>query len=295
MKNGIQGLGWILRRTPNIPRLAAFYRDVVGLPVLRDSETAVVLSLGETVVMEIGQGPIENPDYTDRAESPCTIVFRIDSFDAVIAKLRNGGARVVNEPFSIPSGRIAYLADIEGNVFGIQERERTSTAGEDVEAFRRLDSGEVGLPGGPALPAGFQNLGWVVFRCVELERELAFYRDVVGLESNSHGTRNAMLMLGDVCVLELAMGGSIQPVPSDRAEVATLPMLRVDDIDAMTARLKAQGVHFVNEPFDLPGGRVGYFVDPEGHTVGIHTRSAESMRIEDVAVRERLAAGKNPT
>src|SRR5690606_35294713 len=100
---------------------------------------------------------------------------------------------------------------------------------------------------------------------------------------------------GDMVTLELAPGNNIVQTPADRNEVDTSFVLRVSDIDASVARLRERGVRFINEPFDIGGGRVGYFTDPEGHVLGMQTRWDSSMRPEDQEARRRLAAGRLPT
>jgi predicted enzyme related to lactoylglutathione lyase len=53
--------------------------------------------------------------------SRCTVVFTVDDLAGSMATIKAQGAAVVNEPFTVGSFQVAYLADPEGNVFGIRQ------------------------------------------------------------------------------------------------------------------------------------------------------------------------------
>jgi predicted enzyme related to lactoylglutathione lyase len=287
MRDTIIGLGWFVRRTSDVERLASFFRDVVGLPVLREIGPSVHFWAGEATVFELAPGGRPNPDYTDRAQAPSVPIFRVHGIRGTIRRLREAGVRFINE-FEREHNHLAYFLDPLGNVTGLQERYRSSDRAEDREAWRRWDAGETRIEGVPPLPPDLQHLGWVVFRSLDVPAQIAFYRDVVGLDvAVSYSDSNALLSLGDGVLLELSPGSSPQPRPTDRSEVTNTPVLRVRDLDGMVADLKAHGVHFVNDPFAIPGGRIAYFVDPENHLMGIQQRDRDSDRVEDREARRR--------
>ncbi|MCS6802911.1 MAG: VOC family protein [Chloroflexota bacterium] len=290
MRDPIIGLGWFVRRTHDVERLAAFFRDTVGLPVLREQGEAVQFWAGEATVFEIAPGGQPNPAYTDRAQAPCVPIFRVHGIRGTIQRLREAGVRFINE-FEREHNHLAYFLDPLGNVTGLQERYRTSDRPEDREAWRRWDAGETRIDGVAPLPPDIQHIGWIVFRSLDVPAQIAFYRDVVGLEvAVSYSETNALMRLGDGVLLELSPGSSPQPRPADRGDVTNTPVLRVRDLDTLVADLQAKGVDFVNLPFDIPFGRIAYFVDPENHLVGLQERRPESDRVEDREARRRWGA-----
>lgn len=290
MRDSIVGLGWFVRRTNDVEGLTRFFRDVVGLPVLREHGGIAQLWAGEATVFEIAPGGRPNPEYTDRAQSPSVPIFRVHGIRGTIQRLRDAGVRFINE-FERDHNHLAYFLDPLGNVTGLQERYRTSDRAEDREAWRRCDARETRIEGVGPLPPDIQHIGWVVFRSLDVPAQIAFYRDVVGLDiAVSYSDTNALLSLGDGVLLELSPGSSPQPRPSDRSEVTNTPVLRVRNLDEMVADLKAKGVHFVNDIFAIPFGRIAYFVDPENHLMGLQERSPESDRVEDVEARRRWGA-----
>ncbi len=133
----MQSLGWVVLRGADIDGLAAFWRDVVGLDYLRDSSTGKVFSMGDLVRLEIAPGCEPQAAPSDRMEVSNSFLLRVDNCSLRFAQVKAAGARVVNEPISIPGGQICYFSDPEGHVFGFQSRNSESTRPEDYEAVRR--------------------------------------------------------------------------------------------------------------------------------------------------------------
>jgi uncharacterized protein len=51
----------------------------------------------------------------------------------------------------------------------------------------------------------------------------------------------------------------------------TVPIIRVDSLDALRARIESAGGAILAEPFTLPGvGRGCYLTDPAGLLIGLH-------------------------
>lgn len=276
MRENIQGLGWYVRRTDDLPLLTAFYRDAVGLPVLQETESHVLFWGGETIAFELAKGGKPLPKYADRYEAPCAPLIRSLDVNITIDRVKKAGAQVLND-FHREVSQLTYFVDPKGNVTGINTRYRTSPRAEDIEAWRKVDAGELTVPGVPPMANELLHIGWVVLRSSNIPEQIAFYRDVIGLSVNSmNGDTGALLSLGSNTVLEIAGGPDPEPTPTDRMLVNNTFVLRVHGLDAMVAGLKAKGVPFVAEPFQITNGRVAYFADPGGHMVGLQERAADS-------------------
>lgn len=287
MAHTIQSLGWFVRRSPDPVRLSAFFRDVLGLPVLRTGPTHTMFWAGETSSFEVNLGGGPQPVYTDRSQAPCVPIFRAHDIDATIARLKKAGVTFIND-FLREHNHLAYFLDPDGHVTGLQERYRTSPRDVDHEAWRRWDAGETRIPFVGPMPPDLQHIGWVVLRVKDVMAEIAFYRDVVGLKVEvDYGEHGALLGFGETALLEISEGCPPQPIPNDRAEVPDTFIIRVRDTDESYEYLKSKGVHFVNPPFDITDGRLAYFTDPEGHLVGIQRRRPTSERAEDHEANRR--------
>jgi catechol 2,3-dioxygenase-like lactoylglutathione lyase family enzyme len=133
----------------------------------------------------------------------------------------------------------------------------------------------------------------VAVTCADLDRSLAFYVDLLGIEVRATGeatgesefditgipgatVRWADLQLRHGQVVELISyvdpaGTPIRPEPNSPG--STHLALRVADVDAAYARLRAAGVEARSEPTTITapgawqGARAFYAVDPDGVTV----------------------------
>lgn len=135
---GFLRLGEIVRRCRDTAGVAAFYRDVVGLDQLSSGESGDhVLSLGASARLIVTSGGEPLPPANDRQDASNVFVVRVDDVDGVAADLVRRGVRPVNLTFGGDGGRIAYFADPEEQVFGVQTRLPESMRVEDREARRR--------------------------------------------------------------------------------------------------------------------------------------------------------------
>ena len=98
----------------------------------------------------------------------------------------------------------------------------------------------------------------VLYRPVDYERSVAFYRDVLGLHVYREWGSGTVFFLGGG-LLELSR--SAGPVTDDKLSF----WLHVRDVEAEFARLAAAGVEVVEAPVDEPWGlREARLRDPDG-------------------------------
>jgi lactoylglutathione lyase len=110
----------------------------------------------------------------------------------------------------------------------------------------------------------------VILYVEDLERALAFYRDLIGLEPKLRGngyvefvTEGTKLGLFERSKLPELIGRDGGPFGGG-AEILFL----VDDVDEEAVRLRAGGVEIMSGPIDRPWGhRTLHLADPDGHVV----------------------------
>jgi len=117
------------------------------------------------------------------------------------------------------------------------------------------------------------RLGYAILFVSDLERSVAFYRDVLGLPfrfaSESYAefaTDGAKFSLFARSHLPELIGREAPPgeAPWPQGEVAFF----VDDVDAEHERLARAGVRILAPPTDRPWGeRTLHFADPDGNVV----------------------------
>ena len=101
----------------------------------------------------------------------------------------------------------------------------------------------------------------------DLNNLLPFYRDVVGLPVGMESP--GFVVLGDPNGAAVALGthSEVRGPASDAAR--HIAGFETDDIEGEFARLKGEGVKFIEEPTEAGDGgvRVATFKDPEGNLV----------------------------
>lgn len=107
------------------------------------------------------------------------------------------------------------------------------------------------------------GIGGVFFKARDRAAMIAWYREHLGMEPGEHGS--VMFHWGD-------QGGVTIWGPfehdTDYFNPSTAPFMinyRVDDLDALLARLRAAGVTVDNKVEEYDYGRFGWIMDPEGN------------------------------
>lgn len=119
-----------------------------------------------------------------------------------------------------------------------------------------------------------QGLGGATIWSEDLNRLLPFYRDVVGLQAGVAAP--GFVLFGDQTAPALAIGTHSE-VHGRTAEPARhMVGLITDNIQADTARFKAAGVRFLEEPNDQGGGFwLATFEDPDGNLIQLYQFARE--------------------
>jgi predicted enzyme related to lactoylglutathione lyase len=115
-----------------------------------------------------------------------------------------------------------------------------------------------------------QPVTYVELNSPDLDRTVRFFADVFGWQPQPFAAPDYLVAPhgGDA-------GIDTGLMPSRDGQPRAVPVIRVDDLDATTARVAAHGGTVVVEPFTLPGvGRGCYVVDPTGLLVGLHAYDA---------------------
>lgn len=115
---------------------------------------------------------------------------------------------------------------------------------------------------------GITQIGQIAINVHDLDKAIAFYRDVLGLQFLFHVPGLAFFQCGEVRLM-LSNPGK----PEFDHPASTL-YYKVPDINAAYAKLKAQAVRLIDEPHliaKMPDHDLWMFFcyDPDGNTVGL--------------------------
>jgi len=144
MPDGIQELGWLVRRVADLAAMESFYRDVLNVPLIGRAYGRVLLDIGDNTVLELAEGGISAAPPADRGDLSAVFILRVDNIQRFTTVAIERGVHFVHELIKWPRGSLAYVADPEGNLIGIEERHHPSQYvsnfapfPEDIEARRR--------------------------------------------------------------------------------------------------------------------------------------------------------------
>ena len=109
------------------------------------------------------------------------------------------------------------------------------------------------------------RIGYINLHVHDVDREVTFFRDVVGLELQFRDDSFQFARFdGGTVGFAVASGG--QPPPEPQPDRLSGIGFVVDDVDATYAEMKARGARFTMEPAPQPwGGYMAMFADPEGN------------------------------
>jgi len=128
--------------------------------------------------------------------------------------------------------------------------------------------------------AGIKRLLHTRYRVNDLEKMVAFYRDVLGLQETGRykSPRGSELVFmkareseEEIELCSYPSGGLVQVQP-DLTHLA----FEVDDLDAFGRQLQKKGIKFSDGPTKGPSGIVFAFVDaPEGYEIELIQRAGK--------------------
>jgi predicted enzyme related to lactoylglutathione lyase len=113
--------------------------------------------------------------------------------------------------------------------------------------------------------APFGRLEYLYVASADVEKDLRYYRDVLGAEVvwdfREFGTR--------VAAVRLAQGAPLYILAGHRKAPNVLPIFAVDDLAAAEKRLRAHGWKPEGPSFEVPDGPCYLFHDPSGNEIAL--------------------------
>lgn len=238
---------WIDLGTPDQDAAAEFYGDLFGWSVEADENAEQTGGYRVATLREKAIGGVMKLMQEGQPPAWSTYVSAEDA-DATVAKAREAGGNVVVEPMDVLDyGRMAFLADPTGAVFGIWQ------------PGRNIGAGLVNEPGA---------FSWAELNTRDVDAAKAFYGAVFGwtfedMAFEGAGSYvNVHLTADDTGVAGMLDMGE-RGIP-DEVPAHWQVYFGVDDTDAAVEKTKARGGSVMVEPIDIPAGRFAVLTDPHG-------------------------------
>ena len=120
----ITGVGGIFFKAKDPKALAAWYRDVLGMPVEVWGGAALRYDAPKHPPVLAWNAFPATTNYFAPSTSGLMINYVVDDMDALLARLRSKGVTVLKRDDSDPNGRFAWILDPEGNKVELWEPKR---------------------------------------------------------------------------------------------------------------------------------------------------------------------------
>jgi predicted enzyme related to lactoylglutathione lyase len=235
---------WIDLGTPDQDAAAEFYSGLFGWSVVEDENAEQTGGYRVATLKDKAVGGVMKLMQEGQPPAWSTYVS-VEDADATVAKAKAAGGSVVVDAMDVLDyGRMAFLADPSGAVFGLWQ------------PGRNIGAGLVNEPGAFA---------WNELETRDPDAAKAFYGAVFGWEFEDHdmgqmGTYTE-LKLGDSSIGGMA---NISGRVPDEVPAHWMVYFAVEDADAAAEQIEAGGGQVNFGPVDIPAGRFAMAADPWG-------------------------------
>lgn len=232
---------WVDLGTPDVPAAREFYRSVLGWTFGGGDGEPDGYTMGRIDGRDAaGLGPMEGP----AGEPRWTTYFATDDVDAVAGRVTAAGGTVQAGPMDIgPAGRLAFVADPQGNPFGLWQAGTTT----GVQVYNQ--------PGA---------LIWNEAAVEEPAAARDFYTAVFGFSWEEMPDSGGYSVFATADRPLGGLGGLAPGVP--RGWTACFA---VADTDATVAAVEAGGGKVLVAAEDSPYGRFAIVADPWGASFSV--------------------------
>jgi catechol 2,3-dioxygenase-like lactoylglutathione lyase family enzyme len=122
----VTGIGGIFLKAKDPKALAAWYRDVLGMPVEAWGGAALHYDAPKHPPVAVWTAFPASTAYFAPSTSDFMINYAVDDMDALLARVKTKGVDVLKRVDDDPNGRFAWLLDPEGHKIELWEPKRTA-------------------------------------------------------------------------------------------------------------------------------------------------------------------------
>jgi predicted enzyme related to lactoylglutathione lyase len=120
----VTGVGGIFFKAKDPKALAAWYRDVLGMPVEEWGGAALRYDAPKHPPALAWNAFPASTKYFAPSASGLMINYAVDDMDAMLARLRSKSVNILKRDDNDPNGRFAWILDPEGNKVELWEPKR---------------------------------------------------------------------------------------------------------------------------------------------------------------------------
>ena len=110
----VTGIGGVFVRSPNPKALAAWYRDVLGLAIEPWGGAILHTDAPHHPAVVTWNAFPQATTYFAPSTREFMLNFAVDDLDAILARIRSKGVKILKRDDSDPTGKFAWIADPDG-------------------------------------------------------------------------------------------------------------------------------------------------------------------------------------
>ena len=122
----VTGIGGVFIKAKDPKALAAWYRDVLGLPLQPWGGAALRYDAPQHPPAAAWSAFAASSSYFAPSTAPFMINYAVDDMDAILARLHAKGVEPLKRTDDDTSGKFAWVLDPEGNKVELWEPKRTT-------------------------------------------------------------------------------------------------------------------------------------------------------------------------
>ena len=115
------GIIWAGLQVADLDNQVAFYQEVMGLRLIRKTESWAVFDAGGGALFELTTGGERSSQPKTSRQQSLVAGFRVENLPEEVQLLREKGVSFLSEVESYKSSRWIKLADPEGNILELKE------------------------------------------------------------------------------------------------------------------------------------------------------------------------------
>ena len=283
MKNSIQNIGWLLRRTHNTKLISKFYENVIQLPIIRMHDENLIHWCGGTTVLGFNKVSNQNNLIEDNGNFITT--FKVRSISKINELSKTRDPQLTHKKIN----GTALFKDPENITFGLKEVSEKEPDYFDNDWINIKKRQDQSLTNNFVLSNNFLGISSFIIKSKNWEKNAEFYKEYLQLNTVFQDDQRIELALDSQTLLIFMLSKINNSHYNSRLHVRQSFVFRALNAKIVADELQTQGHKLIEKPHTTGdhAGEIYYFKDVSGQVFGIQTRK-NSHRIEDIAANKLI-------
>jgi predicted enzyme related to lactoylglutathione lyase len=283
MKNNIQNIGWLLRRTHDTKLISNFYENVLQVPIIRKHDENLIHWCGNTTVL--GFNKVSNHNNLIEDNGNFITTYKVRS----ITKFKELSKKKYPQLTNKKINSATLFKDPENITFGLEEVSENAPDYFDNDWINIKIKQDQSLNNDFVLSNNFLGISSFIIKSKNWEKNADFYKQYLKLDTVFKDDQRIELALDRHTLLIFMLSKIKNSYYNSRLNIRQSFVFRSLNAKVVADELQTQGHKLIEKPHTTgdQAGEIYYFNDIAGQVFGIQTRK-DSKRIEDIAANKLI-------